>query len=248
MLLSAAGAALWIALAVIFAECGLLVGFFLPGDTLLFTVGLFVSQGLIDHPIWWVCVVLTVGAVLGNVLGYEIGRAVGPPVFERRQGRLINKQQVARTRDFFDRFGAVAIILARFVPVVRTFITVTAGVARMDRRLYLTYSTIGAVIWVWSITLLAWRLGAYQFVQDVVQPHLDLIIVGAVVISILPVLLHLLLSRHRAKRRGGATPHTPAASTSESAAAMDSGRAEQQHRGDNEATPTAHRASVPRSP
>lgn len=200
MLTNAAGAALWIALAVIFAECGLLIGFFLPGDTLLFTVGLFVSQGLIDHPIWWVCLVLTAGAILGNVVGYEIGRAVGPPVFERREGRLFNKQQVVRTRAFFDRYGAPAIILARFVPVVRTFITVTAGVARMDRRLYLTYSTVGAVLWVWSITLAAWRLGQYQFVQDVVQPHIDLILVGAVVVSVLPVAAHLAREGHKNRR------------------------------------------------
>ncbi len=209
LLTGTAGAALWLALGVIFAECGLLIGFFLPGDTLLFTVGLFVSQGLIQHPIWWVCLVLTGGAVLGNVTGYEIGRAVGPPVFERREGRLLNKAQVVRARAFFDKYGAPAIILARFVPVVRTFITVTAGVAKMDRRLYLTYSTVGAVVWVWSITLAAWRLGQYQFVQDVVQPHLDLIIVGAVVVSVLPVALHLLRERHKIHRAPSSEPASP---------------------------------------
>lgn len=224
MLNGAAGSALWIALGVIFAECGLLIGFFLPGDTLLFTVGLFVSQGLIDHPIWWVCLVLTVGAILGNVMGYEIGRWVGPPVFERRQGRLLNKAQVTRSRAFFDKYGAPAIILARFVPVVRTFITVTAGVAKMDRRLYLTYSTIGATLWVWSITLAAWRLGQYAFVQDVVQPHLDLLIVGAVVISVLPVALHLL--REQRKRHGGAS----SAAATEDVEAADAGQPKGQPR------------------
>jgi membrane protein DedA with SNARE-associated domain len=204
LLTSYAGAALWIALAVIFAECGLLIGFFLPGDTLLFTVGLFVSQGLIEHPIWWVCLVLMIGAVLGNVLGYEIGRAVGAPVFDRGKGKFLNPKQVQRTSAFFERYGGPAIILARFVPVVRTFITVTAGVARMDRRVYLLYSTLGAILWVWGITLVAWRLGQVPFVQDFVQPNLDLLILGAVGISVLPVAVHLLREGH-SRRRDAAT-------------------------------------------
>jgi len=199
LLSESAGAALWIALGVIFAECGLLVGFFLPGDTLLFTVGLFVSQGLIDYPIWWVCLVLTAGAVVGNMVGYEIGRAVGAPIFDRGQGKLLNPKQVERTSAFFERYGGPAIILARFVPVVRTFITVTAGVARMDRRIYLFYSTLGGILWVWGITMVAWRVGQVPFVQDFVQPNLDLIILSAVAISILPMVAHLL--RERRSRR-----------------------------------------------
>ncbi len=208
LLSESAGAALWIALAVIFAECGLLVGFFLPGDTLLFTVGLFVSQGLIDHPIWWVCLVLMAGAVVGNLVGYEIGRAVGAPIFERGRGKLLNPKQVQRTSAFFDRFGGPAIILARFVPVVRTFITVTAGVAKMDRRVYLLYSTLGAILWVWGITLVAWRLGQYQFVKDFVQPNLDLLILGAVGVSVLPIAVHLLRERHH-RRRAAPVPAPP---------------------------------------
>jgi membrane protein DedA with SNARE-associated domain len=214
LLSDSAGAALWIALAVIFAECGLLVGFFLPGDTLLFTVGLFVSQGLIDHPIWWVCLVLTAGAVVGNLVGYEIGRAVGAPIFDRGRGKLLNPKQVQRTSAFFDRYGGPAIILARFVPVVRTFITVTAGVARMDRRVYLFYSTVGAIVWVWGITLLAWSLGGLTFVQEVVQPHLDLIVLGAVGISILPMAVHLLSERRQRRRDETSTVASGAAAGS----------------------------------
>lgn len=209
LLSQSAGAALWIALGVIFAECGLLVGFFLPGDTLLFTVGLFVSQGLIDHSIWFVCLVLTAGAVVGNLVGYEIGRAVGAPIFDRGRGRLLNPKQVQRTSAFFDRYGGPAIILARFVPVVRTFITVTAGVARMDRRVYLLYSTLGAILWVWGITLVAWRLGQVPFVQDFVQPNLDLLILGAVAISVLPIAVHLLRERRSRRLEATATDTPP---------------------------------------
>jgi membrane-associated protein len=195
-LLNNAGAwALWVAAGILFAECGLLIGFFLPGDTLLFSVGLFVSQGIIDHPIWLVCVVLSAAALLGNVAGYEIGRWAGPPILEREGHRLVSQDHVDKTRAFFDRFGAPAIVLGRFVPIVRTLITVTAGVARMDRRRYLIYSTVGAVVWATGLTLVGWQLGRFAFVQDYIQPHLELIVLAAVALTVLPVVVHVLRER-----------------------------------------------------
>ncbi len=206
LLTSAGSWALWVTFGILFAECGLLLGFFLPGDTLLFSVGLFVSQGVIDHSIWLVCVVLTFGAVLGNVVGYEIGRRVGPVILEREDRRLLRPEHVARTRDFFERYGAPAIVLARFVPIVRTIITVTAGVAEMGRRRYLLYSTAGGVIWVFGVGLLGYFLGTIPFVRDHIQPHLELLLLGAVVISVLPVAMHLLRERRSSSRQLQADP------------------------------------------
>ena len=128
------GFALWGAALVIFAECGLLVGFFLPGDSLLFTVGLLVAQGDIEHPLWWCCVVLTVAAIAGNVCGYLIGRQAGPRIFQREDSKIFKQKYVEQTTEFFDKYGNRAIVLARFVPIVRTFITVMAGVGRMGLR------------------------------------------------------------------------------------------------------------------
>ena len=137
---------------IIFAECGLLLGFFLPGDSLLFTAGLFVADGAIDAPLWAVCALLVGAAVLGNATGYWVGRAAGPAVFDKPRSRLFKPHHVVKTQEFFDRYGNRAIVLGRFVPIVRTFITVMAGVGRMDARRYLTYSVIGGVAWAAGVT------------------------------------------------------------------------------------------------
>jgi len=189
--------ALWGVLFIIFAECGLLLGFFLPGDTLLFSVGLLVNQGTIDYPIWLVCLILTIGAIVGNAIGYEIGYRAGPPILQRSHGRLIRPEYVRRTQDFFDRYGAPAIMLARFVPIVRTLITVTAGVAQMSRRRFLIYSALGGAVWVCSITLLGYFLGDIAFVRDHIEPRLDLLILAALLISIVPIGVHMLLDRRK---------------------------------------------------
>jgi membrane protein DedA with SNARE-associated domain len=202
-LLDSAGQwALWVCLAVIFAECGLLIGFFLPGDTLLFSVGLFVSQGLVPQPLVVVCLVLSVGALVGNGVGYEIGRRAGPAIFTKPESRLFSQHNVDRTHAFFERYGALAVVLARFVPIVRTFITVTAGVGRMDRRLYLTFSAIGAILWASGVTILGYYLGQIAFVRQHIQPHLDIILIGVVLVSILPAAVHLIRTGTSGSRRG----------------------------------------------
>jgi membrane-associated protein len=200
-------AAPWVAAAILFAECGLLVGFFLPGDTLLFTMGLLVGTGVVDTPIWLVAVILAAGAFLGNVVGYEIGRAVGPSIFRRDDSPLFKHENVERANEFFERWGPAAVMVARFVPIVRTFITVTAGVGRMNRRRYLTYSGIGAVVWAGGVTLLGYYLGSISFVRDNVDTIfavVEVVLVAVVLLSVTPILLD--VWRRRRRGRQGSVP------------------------------------------
>ena len=187
---------LWGAAGIVFAECGLLVGFFLPGDSLLFTVGLLIGEGSVKAPLWLACLVLTVAAFAGNVVGYEIGRKVGPAIFRRPDSRLFRQEYVDKTVTFFETYGPRAIVLARFVPIVRTFITVVAGVGQMDRRKLLTYSGIGAVLWATGVTVLGRILGGVAFVRD----NLEVMLLAIVAISVLPVAFELLRGRARARR------------------------------------------------
>jgi membrane-associated protein len=183
--------------AIVFAECGLLLGFFLPGDSLLFTAGLFVANGAIGAPLWAVCLLLVVAAFVGNVCGYYIGRAAGPAIFDKPRSRLFNPAHVLKTQEFFDKYGNRAIVLGRFVPIVRTFITVMAGIGRMGPRRYLTYSLIGGVLWAAGVTLLGYWLGQFAFVRA----NIELILILIVAISVLPIVIELV----RARRTGGAT-------------------------------------------
>ncbi|MGH3711482.1 MAG: VTT domain-containing protein [Pseudonocardiaceae bacterium] len=176
---------------IIFAECGLLIGFFLPGDSLLFTAGLFVANGLIGPPIWLVCLLLTVSAVVGNVVGYYLGYHAGSALFTRPESRLFRREHVDKTHAFFDKYGARAILLGRFVPIVRTFITAIAGVGRMDPRTYFTYSIIGGVAWATGVTLLGFWLGRITFVRS----HVELILVGIVALSFVPIVIEMARAR-----------------------------------------------------
>jgi membrane-associated protein len=176
---------------IIFAECGLLVGFFLPGDSLLFTAGLFVASGAISTPLWLVCTLLVVSALLGNVSGYWIGRAAGPAIFDRPNSRLLKPEHVERTHAFFERYGNRAIVLGRFVPIVRTFITVMAGVGKMEPKRYLTYSVIGGVAWAAGVTLLGYLLGGFTFVRE----HIELMLIAVVVLSLIPLAVEFLRAR-----------------------------------------------------
>ena len=175
---------------VLFAECGLLVGFFLPGDSLLFTAGLLVAGGLVA-PLWLVLLLLPVAAVAGNLVGWWIGRKAGPAVFQREESRLFKQRHVQRAQDFVDRNGARTIVLARFVPVVRTFATVMAGVARMDFRRFALYSLVGGIVWTTAVTLLGYWLGHVALVRD----HIELFIVAVVAVSLVPVAVEAWRSR-----------------------------------------------------
>ena len=187
--------ALWGGAAIIFAECGLLIGFFLPGDSLLFTVGVLVSQGQIGYPLWLCGLVLAVAAVAGNACGYAIGAKAGESVFHRRSSRLFKQEYVERTHAFFEKYGNRAVVLARFVPIVRTFITVMAGVGTMGFRRFMTYTAIGGVIWAFGVTLLGYFLGQIAFLRA----HIEVLLLTLVAISVLPLLVEFL--RHRAASR-----------------------------------------------
>jgi membrane-associated protein len=182
--------ALWGSALVIFIECWLFP--FLPGDSLLFTIGLLLAQHTeIGAPLWLACVVLSVSAVLSNVVGYLVGARLGPAVFNRPDSRFFKAEYVDKTYAFFDRYGSRAIVLARFVPVVRTFITLAAGVGRMSMRRFVTYSAIGGVIWATGVTLLGYWLGQISLLAK----HLDLVLVGLVLLSLVPILVEGLRAR-----------------------------------------------------
>jgi membrane-associated protein len=181
---------------IIFAECGLLIGFFMPGDSLLFTAGLFVAKGSLGAPLWLTCLVLVVAAFAGNVCGYYIGRAAGPAIFDKPKSRLFKPQHVTKTQEFFDKYGNRAIVMGRFVPIVRTFITVMAGVGKMDARKFLSYSLLGGALWAAGVTLLGYWLGQFAFVRD----NIELILVLVVLISVLPIVFEIV----RARRKPGA--------------------------------------------
>lgn len=189
--------AFWVSLVVIFVECGLFI-FFMPGDSLLFTIGLAIQnpQQLADLHINIVvaCIVLTAAAFLGNVVGYEIGRAVGAPLYTRG-GRLLKPEHFDKAHAFFEKHGSKAIVLARFVPVVRTFITAVAGVSMMDRRRFFTYSFVGALLWATGVTLMGYFLGQIAFVRN----HIDVMLILIVAISLIPVLVEYLLHRSRSR-------------------------------------------------
>ncbi len=190
------GWAVAVACLIIFAECGLLVGFFMPGDSLLFTAGLFVATGAIATPLWLVCVLVTVCAFAGNVCGYWIGAKVGPTLFTRPDSRLFKQEYVDKTHQFFDKYGARAIVLARFVPIVRTFITAMAGVGRMDPRRYFAYSAVGGVLWATGVTILGFFLGKVEFVRANIEAMAILI----VLVSVIPIIIELIRSRRERKR------------------------------------------------
>ena len=180
----------WLSLAIIFVECGLFFPF-LPGDTLLFAMGLFISTERIDVfpgppavELLVALVLFTLAGFLGNVAGYEIGRAMGPPLYER-DGRILKRKYFDQTSAFFDKHGNKALVIGRFVPFVRTYVTVVAGVTRMDRARFFTWSLVGAVLWVLSITLLGYFLGA---AFPALGENIDKAIILILAFSVIPII------------------------------------------------------------
>lgn len=192
---------------IVFAETGLLVGFLLPGDTLLIISGILTFSGVIDIDIWWVCLAISFAAFVGGEVGYLIGHKVGPRIFERKETGLFSVENVRRTNGFFERFGGLAVIVARFVPIVRTFAPVAAGVGHMNYKKYSLYNAIGAIIWGAGLTLLGYVLGYIPPVRDFVVSYIDVILLGAVAITLIPTIFHYVQSLQKAKkaRAAGAT-------------------------------------------
>ncbi|MDT7942709.1 MAG: VTT domain-containing protein [Bacteroidota bacterium] len=182
--------------AIIFAETGLMIGFFLPGDSLLFTVGLFCALGVLPVPIGMVLVVLSVAAIVGDQVGYWTGRVLGQRLFEKRESWFFKRKYLEQTRAFYHRWGKSAIILGRYVPIVRTFAPILAGVVGFPPRQFILYNATGGVLWIVSLTLAGYGLGsAFPWLRK----YIELIALGIIILSLLPVVRAYLRERARAK-------------------------------------------------
>lgn len=177
---------------IVFTETGLLVGFFLPGDSLLISAGLVAATGLLN--IWWLNVLLIAAAIAGDSVGYAIGARMGPRLFTRPKSLLFNPRHVERTRAFYARHGAKTIVIARFVPLVRTFAPVVAGVAGMEYRRFLIYNVAGGVGWVTSMTWAGYLLG--QTVPNISE-HIHIVVAIVIVLSLIPIAIEILKERRR---------------------------------------------------
>jgi membrane-associated protein len=197
-LLSGSGALIVLAI-VLFAECGLLVGFFLPGDTLLFAAGISIATGKITGSLASFLIVAPIAAIVGNGVGYWIGYRAGPVVFDRPNSRLFRPEYVQRSQAFFERFGLWTVLLGRFVPIVRTVATVMAGVGRMRFGMYFLYTVIGGIVWADGVLLLGHQLGKIKFVQKN-KGYIDYAVVVVVVLSLLPALVHYWQGRRNRQR------------------------------------------------
>lgn len=177
----------WVVLLVcgiIFAETGLLIGFFLPGDSMLFTAGLLVATGTIQVNIWLLVMLVIIAAIIGNQVGYLIGSKAGPAIFNKPNSKLFKRENVESAHAFFEKHGGKALILARFVPIIRTFVPVIVGVAQMSKRKFFVFNVIGAVLWGGGVTLLGYLLGdTFPWVRE----NLDIIFIAIVLLSVIPI-------------------------------------------------------------
>ena len=193
--------------AIIFAETGLLIGFFLPGDSLLVTAGLFASQPEFGLNVWLLGSLLTVASVVGNTVGYFIGQMSGPRLFRREESMLFKPRYLRQAHEFYQRHGGKTVILARFMPIVRTFVPVVAGAAGMAYGRYTYYNVVGGLLWIWSLLLLGYFLGRYI---PGIDEHIEAVILGVIALSLAPAVIHWI----KAKRRKTAEP-PPASTASE---------------------------------
>ena len=180
--------------AIIFSETGLLVGVFLPGDSLLVTAGLLAARGYLN--VYALAPLLTVAAIFGNSVGYFIGRATGPRIFNRENSLFFNKKHAIRAHEFYAKYGRKTIVLAQFMPIIRTFAPVVAGVGGMRFSQFITFNIIGAVVWIWSMVGIGYFLGSYI---PGIDQHIEIVIAIVIFISILPGLISGYSAR-RAKR------------------------------------------------
>ncbi|MGV9845741.1 DedA family protein [Streptomyces fungicidicus] len=190
-------------LLIVFAESGLFA--FLPGDSLLFTAGLFVAEGTyISQPLWLVCTLIVLAAVIGDQVGYMIGKFFGPKLFSRPNSKLFKQENLEKAHEFMEKYGPKAIVLARFVPIVRTFAPIVAGAGRMKYRTFLTYNVIGGVAWGCGVTLAGYWLGQIELIKTNIEPILVLI----VLISVVPIIIEYLRERGKKKRAAAEAPAT----------------------------------------
>ncbi|WP_330306396.1 MULTISPECIES: VTT domain-containing protein [unclassified Streptomyces] len=187
---------IWGLLLVVFAESGLLIGFFLPGDSLLFTCGLLITAGTMDFPLWAAVLLICLAAILGDQAGYLFGKKVGPSLFTRPNSRLFKQENVVKAHEFFEKYGPKSLVLARFVPIVRTFTPIIAGVSGMKYRSFITFNIIGGVLWGAGVTLLGSWLGNIDFVHK----NIEAILILIVLVSVVPIAIEFLRARSKAKK------------------------------------------------
>ena len=191
---------IWGLLLIVFAESGLLIGFFLPGDSLLFTCGLLITAGTLDFPLWGAIALICVAAILGDQAGYIFGKKVGPSLFKRPDSKLFKQENVQKAHEFFEKHGPKSLVLARFVPIVRTFTPIIAGVSGMRYRSFITFNVIGGVLWGAGVTLLGSWLGNIEFVHK----NIEAILILIVLVSVVPIAIEFLRAKRSAKREQGA--------------------------------------------
>lgn len=179
--------------AIVFCETGLLVGFFLPGDSLLITAGLVAAAGSLD--IWLLNLLLIPAAIIGDSVGYAIGYRAGPRLFTKEQSLLFSRKHLLRTREFYEKYGGKTIVLARFIPLIRTFAPVVAGIGQMQYRRFLFYNVFGGVLWVTSLTWAGYLLGT--LIPDISR-YIHLVVLVVIALSMVPVVLELWKARRRA--------------------------------------------------
>jgi membrane-associated protein len=183
---------------ILFAECGLLIGFFLPGDTILLAAGISISVGTIHTSLAWYLIIAPIAATIGNIVGYWIGYSAGPKVFDRPNSKLFRPEYVARAHNFFQRYGVLTILIARFVPIVRTVATVMAGTGRMKFSVFAIVSLIGGIIWTNGVLLIGYALGNVKFVRDH-KSYIDYAVIAVVILSLVPTVIHYLQARRRTR-------------------------------------------------
>lgn len=179
---------------IIFAETGLLIGFFLPGDSLLVTAGLLAADPAFGLNVWLLGAILSVAAIVGDSVGYNVGRTAGPRIFTREDSLFFHKDHLLRAQAFYEKHGGKTIIIARFMPIVRTFAPVVAGVGRMEYRAFLLYNVVGGLLWIWSMLLTGWILAR---TVPTVAEHVEKVILVVVFLSILPGIIAWLRGRQR---------------------------------------------------
>ena len=182
--------ALLIVAATVFVETGLLIGFMLPGDTLLIVTGVLTNTGTIPQPIWVVALVIFIASVLGNQLGYQIGRVGGPAVFTRQEGGLLSHKSVERTEAFFRRWGPLSLTLGQYVPIVRTLLPVAAGIGKMNRVTFTLFNALGSLLWAGILPVAGWAIAFIPGVAELVVTYIDIVLLGVVAVSIGSIGIH----------------------------------------------------------
>ena len=187
-------------LAIIFAESGLLIGFFLPGDSLLFISGLLIGTNVINMPIWLFVVLLAVTAIIGDNVGYEFGKHVGPKIFKKPDSLFFRKENIQKAEDFYEKHGGKTIVLARFMPFIRTFAPIVAGIGKMDHKKFFLFNAAGGILWTFSVTLLGYFLGNV-LINELKIKDIDMVIIPIVllivILSVLPAIIELLKTKEK---------------------------------------------------